>query len=93
MVSNVVKISFKVQPSAGRNEIVGLANGIWRVKVSAPPDKGKANHELIEFLSDTLGIKKDHITIIKGQTSHSKLLAIEGLSLDEITSRLSQARD
>ncbi len=92
MPNNSIKISVKVQPSAGRNEVTGLTNGVWKIKVSAPPDKGKANQELIEFLSDILGQKKDQITIVKGQTSHNKLIAIEGLTQAEITARLSHRK-
>jgi uncharacterized protein (TIGR00251 family) len=84
-----VRISFKITPGAARNEILGLTNDIWRIKIAAPPDKGKANKELIEFLSDILGIKKDRICILKGQTSHNKILTIEGLSIEETHARLS----
>ncbi len=84
------RISIKAQPNAGRNEVAGLANGVWKIKVAAPPDKGKANKELIEFLSDTLGVRKDSITILKGETSHNKIVAIEGLSAEEIARRLGE---
>ncbi len=51
-----------------------------RVKLSAPPVKGKANRELIAFLSRLLGLKKDSISIIKGYTTRNKVLVIDGLS-------------
>ena len=89
MPDTQAKISVKVQPNAGKNEVVGLVNGVWKVKIAAPPDKGKANQELIELLSDLLGQKKDRITIVRGQTSHNKLIAIDGLTVSEIESRLS----
>jgi uncharacterized protein (TIGR00251 family) len=86
-----MRISVKVTPGAARNEMQGLTNGIWRIKIAATPEKGKANKELIEFLSDRLGIKKDRINILKGQTSHNKIIAIEGLSVEEISTRLSKS--
>jgi uncharacterized protein (TIGR00251 family) len=82
------RISVKVQPNAGRNEIVGFANGIWKIKIGAPPDKGKANKELIKFLSDILGLRKDSIVVLKGETSHNKIIGIAGLALTEIEKRL-----
>ncbi len=85
-------ISIKVQPNAGRNEVVGLTNGVWRIKIAAPPDKGKANKELIGFLSDVLGQRKDHIDIVKGQTSHNKLVAVESLTQAEADTLLSKAK-
>jgi len=92
MSSNQVKISVKVQPNAGKNAVIGLTNGVWRLKIAAPPDKGKANKEMIEFLSDILGQKKDSIAIIKGQTSHNKLVTIEGLNQAEVEVLLSQKK-
>jgi uncharacterized protein len=92
MSDRQTKISIKVQPNAGRDEVIGLANSVWRLKIAAPPDKGKANKELIEFLSEILVLKKDRIVIIKGQTSHNKLVAIEGLTQTEVEARLSKAK-
>jgi len=82
------KISIKVHPNAGGNEIVGLANGVWKIRIAAPPDKGKANKELIEFLSDRLGLRKDSIAIVRGEASHNKIVAIDGLSGEEIANKL-----
>lgn len=70
----------QVYPNAVRNEISGFNNGILRIKISAPPVKGKANRELIAFLSQLLGTSKDNISIIKGHTARNKVVAIDGLS-------------
>jgi uncharacterized protein len=83
------RLSIKVQPNAGRNEVVALNDGVWKIKIAAQPDKGKANKELIEFLSDTLGVRKDSITILKGETSHNKILAIIGVKPEEVKAALS----
>ncbi len=90
MLIDVIKIPVKVQPNAGKNQVVGLSNGIWRIKVAAPPDKGKANKELVEFLSEVLGLGKDQIAIIKGHTGHNKLVSIDGLTKAEVEVRLYQ---
>ena len=83
-----MKISLRVQPNASRNELVDFTNGVLKVKVAAPPVKGKANEELIVFLSEILGISKGSLSIITGHTSRSKVVAIDGLSQDEIIRRL-----
>jgi uncharacterized protein len=84
------RLTVKVTPNAGRNEITGCKEGIWYVKIGAPPDKGKANKELVDFLAETLGLRKSAISIIKGLSSHHKLLEIEGLGGEEITRRLAK---
>ena len=90
MGSNQTKISIKVQPNAGKNQVIGLTNDTWRIKIAAPPDKGKANKQLVEYLSEILEIKKDHVTVVQGYTSHNKLVCIDGLTRPEINERLSR---
>jgi hypothetical protein len=88
MPANQTKISIKVIPNAGKNEVVDFSNGEWRIRVGAPPDKGKANKELISFLSKMLGLRKDNLEILIGEKSHHKVVAVTGLSQDEIVTRL-----
>ncbi len=78
----------RVTPNASRNEITGFREGALQVKVAAPPEKGKANREFIDFLSGALGIKKSAVSIVKGQTSRNKTIAIAGMSREEILKRL-----
>ena len=79
----------RVHPNATTNEVVGFTGGVLQVKISAPPVKGRANKELIAFLSKILGVGKSQVYIIKGHTARNKVIAIDGLSLKEITGRLS----
>ena len=78
----------KVYPGAGRNEVTGFAGDVLQVKIKAAPEKGKANRELVDFLSGLLGIKRSSLTVVKGETSRHKLLAIEGLTPSEAIKRL-----
>jgi len=87
--SQGIRLAAKVTPNAGRNEITGFKEGVLQVRIAAPPDKGKANKELANFLSERLGIKKSSITIIKGQTSRNKVIFIEGISGEEVIKRFS----
>ena len=89
-VNETANVSVAVQPNAGRDEVVGFEDGVLRVKIAAPPVKGKANRELIDFLSKRLGVSKRSITIEKGLTSRRKVIAIEGLSEAEVTERLTR---
>ena len=77
---NKARISVKVYPYAVRNEIVGLSNGVLCIKISAPPVKGKANWELIAFLSRLVGRNKVSISIVRGHTTRNKVIVIDGLS-------------
>ena len=83
------RLALKVTPNAGRNEIIGFSDGVLQVRIAAAPVKGKANKELTDFLSKTLGVRKSSISIVKGQTSRNKVIAIEGISREDIIKRLS----
>jgi len=89
MSRSKAKISLRVYPNAAKSEVVDFANGVLQVRVAAPPVKGKANQELITFLSQVLGVSKAALTIIKGHTSRSKVIAIDGLSQEEVIQWLS----
>lgn len=47
-----------------------------KIRIAAPPEKGKANKELIKFLSKELSVSKEQITIISGKTEPVKLVKI-----------------
>ncbi|MFC1903676.1 DUF167 domain-containing protein [Chloroflexota bacterium] len=83
-----VKITLRVHPNAARNEITDFTNEVLQIKVAAPPIKGKANKELLTFLSRKLGVSKSDLEIIKGNTSQHKVIAINGLNLEEISKKL-----
>ncbi|MFC1860408.1 DUF167 domain-containing protein [Chloroflexota bacterium] len=83
------RISLRVYPKASRNEVVGFVGGVLRIKVSAPPTRGKANQELIAFLSRLLGVGKGSVNILKGYTTRNKVVAIDGLSREEVMNHLS----
>jgi len=81
-------ISVRVHPNASKSEIAGLSDGVWQVKVSAPPVKGKANMALIALLDEVLGVGKNRLSIVKGNTSRNKLIAVAGLGDEEVMKRL-----
>jgi len=83
------RILLRVRPNAAKNEVVSFTNGVLQVRVGAPPVKGQANKELLAFLSKALAVGKGALSIVKGHTSRSKVIAIDGLSREDIVKRLS----
>ena len=64
----------RVQPGASKSKIAGLYGDSLKITLNAPPVDGKANEELIKFLSKTLDIPKSSVSIISGETNRSKLV-------------------
>lgn len=71
-------LQVKVIPNASKNSIEGFHGDALKIKITAPPDKGKANQALIEYLSEQLDIPKSQIEILSGETSRMKKIKIHG---------------
>ena len=85
---NETRLALRVYPGARRSEVTGCADGVWQVRVAAPPVKGQANRELIGLLSRLLGISQRALSITRGHTSRNKLITISGLKPEEVSRRL-----
>lgn len=83
-----VIIRVRLTPRSSRNAVVGRTDGVFRIKLTAPPVEGKANQALIAFLAKALRIPKRAIGIVSGEKSREKTLSIEGLTAMEVESAL-----
>ena len=77
-------INVRLQPRASRNLVTGFRDGALRVSVTAPPHDGRANDALLELLADTLGVSKSRLTIVRGNSSRDKVVAVEGLVVEDL---------
>lgn len=73
-------LSIKVIPNSSKNSIESFQDGILKIKIKAIAEKGKANEELIRFLSKTLDLSKADIVILSGHTSRLKKVEIKKLN-------------
>jgi len=90
---DAVIFSVKVVPRSSRTTIVGILNGMLKVKLAAAPEKGKANQSLIEFLADELGVRKTAVKITTGHTSPVKTIEITGIPMQLLLDKLNCAPD
>jgi uncharacterized protein (TIGR00251 family) len=82
------RLEIKAVPNAPKSEVVGWLGDALKVKVHAPPVEGKANEALCSFLAEALDLPKRSVRLARGETSRKKIVEIEGLTLQEISSRL-----
>jgi len=71
-----MKLQIKVIPSSSKDCIAGWLDDTLKVKVRAPPDKGKANKAVIKVLEKNLDLAKGSISISSGTTSSRKVIEI-----------------
>ena len=76
---NGIRITIHVVPNAKDTRILLERDGSITMRVHAPPLKGKANREIVRWLSKKLGVSSSHIRIIAGQFSNLKTMAIIGV--------------
>jgi uncharacterized protein len=74
-----ILLTVRVQPRSSRRGIEGISGDIMKVKLTAPPHEGAANEQLIELLSEELGIRKSSMRIIRGHGSRNKVVEIRGI--------------
>jgi uncharacterized protein (TIGR00251 family) len=78
-----VTFEVRVQPRASRLGIEGVAGGVLRVKLTAPPAGGEANEQLVKLLADELGVRKSSVRILRGRASRNKGVEVTGLGAEE----------
>ena len=80
----MARIAFRIIPNAKKTEYAGVYGDAVKIRLSSPPLEGKANAELLRFLSKSLGVSKNEIKIVAGETSRNKLLSLENFDLAAI---------
>jgi uncharacterized protein (TIGR00251 family) len=78
------RLSLKVVPGSSRDEIVGWLGDSLKVKVKAPPEKGRANEAVVALLAERLGIDASSIAVVSGHSSPAKVVAVDGMDDDAI---------
>jgi len=82
-------IIIKVVPQAGKQKLWRDKGGIIKCALKSAPEKGKANNELIGYLSSLLGVPKKAVAIVRGETDRTKTIAFETkLSAPQILEKL-----
>lgn len=82
---NSVLLNVKAVPGAKRDEVAGVLGDRLKVRVSAPPEGGKANEAIRALLASALGVKPRDVEVVRGHASPEKTLRIRGITLDLAT--------
>jgi uncharacterized protein len=78
-----VTLHLRVTPNAGSDRIDGTelrddGSVVLRLRVTAVPDKGKANVAAIGLLAKALGVPKSAVTLVAGDTARFKTIDVAG---------------
>lgn len=90
-MTDTTRIRVRVQPRASDNRVAGYIDGVWQMRVTAPPVDGEANEAVIGLLAKSLGVRRSAIGIDRGAAGRSKTVIVEGLSAGEVARLLEAA--
>ena len=86
-----LRLRVRVVPGARRSEVVGRLGEAWKVRIAAPPERGRANDELVALLARTLRVPRSSVRVARGHTSGQKLVEVQHLTRETAERRLVSA--
>ncbi len=83
-----VVLPVRAHAGARRNMLKGIHAGALQVMVTQAPEKGKANKAILELLADTLGLRKNQLELLSGETSSQKKFLVREITAEELEQRI-----
>lgn len=83
------RISVTASPGATRTELVGRHGDGWKARVAAPPERGRANDELVRLIAAALDLPPSRVRVAAGAGARRKIVEVAGIDTAEIERRLS----
>ena len=76
--SDELRIEVRLTPRAGGDRVDGVASGVLRCRVAAPPVEGAANEALVRLLARELDLPPSAIRLVSGERGRRKVVALPG---------------
>ena len=83
----------KVVPGSSRSCLAGWLGDTLKLRVAAPPERGKANAAVEALLDAALALPSGSARVVAGQSSPRKTIEIAGLTDAEVRERLAAAQN
>lgn len=87
-INDGVVFAVKVVPGSSRSRVAGLLGDALKVNITAAPEKGKANKELIQLLAKLMGCPKSAVSVVTGKTKAHKEIQIVGITPEQLRDAL-----
>jgi uncharacterized protein (TIGR00251 family) len=88
MVKPSTRVRLRVSPGARRTELAGRYGDAWKVRVSAPPERGRANEAVLDLLAEKVELPRRSLSIVSGRGAREKIVLMEGIGPAEAERRL-----
>jgi uncharacterized protein len=88
MAGASTRLRLRVIPGSPRACVVGRHGEAWKLRVTAPPERGKANKAVLDLLAEALAVEPAELRLVAGHSGRNKTVEVSGLSADEAERRL-----
>jgi uncharacterized protein (TIGR00251 family) len=91
MAAPSTRLRVRVSPGARRGGVAGRVGEVWKLRVTAPAEGGRANEAVVELLADTVDVPRRQVALVSGHTAREKVVELEGVEAAEVERRLTGA--
>jgi uncharacterized protein (TIGR00251 family) len=91
MEPRTIRLFLRVSPGAGRASVVGRYGDAWKVRVTAPPERGRANDDVVGLIASSVGVARPDVRLVSGASSRDKVVELTGVTVEEAERRLEAA--
>jgi uncharacterized protein (TIGR00251 family) len=88
-VEGGARLVISAKPKSSQ-EGVSVKGGTVVVRVSAPPEDGRANARVVDVVAVYFGVPRSRVAIVRGETARQKELFLAGLTaaaVDEVLAK------
>ena len=93
MAATSTRLRLRVSPGSARSSVVGRHGGAWKLRIAAPPERGKANDAVVALLASAVGIPVGDVELVKGTASRDKVVLLHGVAEADAAERLAGAAE
>ena len=91
MAAPSTRLRVRVSPGARRGGVAGRVGEVWKVRVTAPAEGGRANEAVVRLLAEALDVPRRRVSLVSGHTARDKVVELDGVEAAEVERRLAGA--
>jgi len=81
------RFEVRVTPRGGADRVDGVADGVLRLRVAAPPAGGQASAAVCRLLAAELRLGRGSVRVVRGAAGRRKLVEVDGVDPAALRSR------
>ena len=91
MAALSTRVRVRVSPGARRGGVAGRVGEVWKLRVTAPAEGGRANDAVVRLLADAVDVPRRQVALVSGHTAREKVVELAGVEAAEVERRLAGA--